>query len=283
MASAPTCYRHPDRETYIRCTRCDRSICPDCMTPAPVGFQCPECVREGRASIAQVRTPYGGKVSERPYVTQALIAACVIVFLLEYVGGGPGQAAVRFGNVPAAVAINGDWWRMVTSGFLHTSILHIAFNMYALYLLGPTLERLLGHLRFSALYGLSLLGGSVASYFFSPVAGVSIGASGAIFGLMGAFVIVGRQVGVQLNAIVGLIVINLILGFVIPNIDWRAHLGGLVTGSLVSAIFVLTPRGRSRNVIHLLGCLAVLAVLVALTYWHAPAVREAYLLLFQSA
>jgi len=246
------------------------------MTAAPVGFQCPDCVREGAASIPQVRTPYGGKVSERPYATLGIIAICVAVFVLEFISGGADQAAVKYGSLPAATVLNGEWWRLLSSGFLHVDVIHIALNMYVLYLLGPSLERVFGHWRFTALYGLSLLGGSVASFVFSPILQPSIGASGAIFGLMGAYVIVGRQVGVQLNAILVLIGINLVLGFVIAGIDWRAHLGGLVTGSVVAAILVHAPRGRYRTLIQVVGCLAVLAVLMAVAYGHADDVREAY-------
>jgi membrane associated rhomboid family serine protease len=243
------------------------------MTPAPVGFQCPECVREGAASVSQVRTPFGGRVSTTPYVTFTIIGLCITVYAIELLAG-QNKFISDFGNAPAAIAINNEYYRLVTSMFLHASILHILFNMYILYVFGPTLERLLGHVRFATLYLLAGLGGSVASFWFSLPIGVSVGASGAIFGLMGAMVVVGSKMKINITQVVALIAINLVLGFAIPNVDWRAHIGGLITGAAVAALYVYVPRGPRRTTIHVLGSVAVFAVLIGLTLVHEDTVTS---------
>lgn len=228
------------------------------MISASVGFQCPSCV--GNTKVSAVQTPVGAPVISQPYVTFTLIAINVVVFLLQ-LSIGIDESASQWGMWPVGIAANGDYWTLMSSAFMHGSFLHIAFNMYVLWIMGPTLERVLGHSRFIALYLLAALGGAVASYVFSDFHSVSVGASGAIFGLMGAFVVAGRRLRYDITQVLVLLGINLIFGFLQPGIDWRAHFGGLVVGALVAAIFVFAPR-RNQALIQTVGCVAVVAVLI---------------------
>jgi len=268
--AGPVCYRHPDRVTYIHCGRCDRPICAECMIAAPVGFQCPSCVAS--AEVPQVHTPIGAPVISRPYLTYGLIGINVVVFLLQ-LSIGVNESASNWGMWPIGIAANGDYWSLFTSAFLHGSILHIAFNMYVLFVMGPTLERVLGHARFFVLYLLAALGGAVASYAFSEMNTVSVGASGAIFGLMGAFIVAGRRLRYDITQVLVLLAINLGFGFIQPNVDWRAHLGGLVVGALVAAIFVFAPR-RNQVMWQAIGCLGLLVVLVTATMVRTSQIQD---------
>ena len=272
---APVCFLHPGRETWIRCTRCGRPICPECMTAAAVGYQCPECVRAGAASLPTSRTVFGGRLSRDGAVTISLIGVCAFLFvtvtLLDMAGG-----LGRWGMWPAAIALKGEWFRLVSSMFLHAGWLHIAFNMYVLYILGPPLERVLGHGRFLTLYLLSGIGGSVASYWFSPVNTLSVGASGAIFGLMTAWIVVGRRLDRDVTQIIVLLGINIALGFFMGGVDWRAHLGGAVTGALV-ALVLTTGRGqagRAQLGRQAASAAAVLIVLIALTVVRSSQIQD---------
>ena len=270
---APVCYRHPDRPTWIRCTRCDRPICPECMNPAPVGFQCPECVAAGQAAVREPRTVFGGRITSSSTVTITLIGICVGIFLLQFLVGVNAVAA-DWGMWPAAVAVNNEWYRLLTSVFLHGSWLHLAFNMYVLYVLGPPLERLLGHVRFLALFLIAGLGGAVASFTFSSINTVSVGASGAIFGLMGALVVAGRHLRTDITQVLVLIGINVVIGFIAPGVDWRAHLGGLITGAAVALVISKAPPGRSQTMWQVIGCVAIVATLVAIVLWRAEQIRQ---------
>jgi len=232
------------------------------MVSAPVGFQCRECVGLAAAQRPQPQTPVGAAIPTRPTVTYVLIGLTVAAFLLQLTAGID-ESSVQWGMWPARVAVNGAWWLLITSAFLHGSFLHIAFNMYVLFALGPTLERLLGHGRYLALYLIAALGGGVASFWFSSVNAVSVGASGAIFGLMGALVVAGRRMRYDIRQVLILLGINLVIGFIAPGVDWRAHLGGLVTGAAVAAVFVLAPRAH-RLAWQLLGIGAILGTLVLL-------------------
>jgi len=255
----PVCYRHPDRETYIRCAHCDRPICPDCMTSASVGFQCPECVAEGAAAVPATRTRFGGVAISRPYVTLTLIGINVVVFGAEFLAGVD-TVASNWGMWPVGVALDNEYYRLFTATFLHENLLHIGFNMLVLWMLGPQLEALLGHVRFTVLYLVAGLGGAVASFWFSSPSVVGIGASGAIFGLMGAYVVVGRALRADISQVLGLIAINVVIGFVGGGIDWRAHLGGLVTGALVAAIFAYAPTTQ-RVLWQVVGVVVVVVAL----------------------
>lgn len=272
--SVPTCYRHPDRETYIRCSRCDRPICPDCMRPASVGFQCPECVAQGQRTQRSVRTAFGGRPTAGATVTLTLIGINVAAYVVERLAGT--DFFIRFAMLGLASngtelvgVAEGQYWRLVTAAFLHDpySWLHIAFNMYALYVLGPPIEAMLGRARFLALYLISAVGGTAASYAFLPSNVPSVGASTAIFGLFGAWIVLGRKRGLDIRPMWVLLAINLGLGFLVPGIDWRGHIGGLVAGALVSAAFAYAPRGPSRTLVQTAGAVAVLVLVVGLVAW----------------
>jgi membrane associated rhomboid family serine protease len=232
------------------------------MTAAAVGYQCPECVRAGAASIPTTRTVFGGKVGRDGAVTMSLMGVCAFLFvtitLLDMAGG-----LARWGMQPVAIAFEGQWFRLFSAIFLHAGWLHIGFNLYVLFILGPPLERVLGHGRFLTLYLLSGLGGSVASYWFSPLNTLSVGASGAIFGLMTAWVVVGRRLDRDVSQVLVLLGINVALGFFIGGVDWRAHLGGAATGALV-ALVLTTGRGQQGRAKVGQQSLAAGAVLVAL-------------------
>jgi membrane associated rhomboid family serine protease len=276
--AAPTCYRHPDRETWIRCQRCDRPICPDCMRSAAVGFHCPECVKEGARTTRQGRTAYGGQRSGDPRATTfVLIGLNVLVWLaIMATGGGrsrlvdllallPGTGRVSVGPDGSATLVHGvaggDWWQVLTSAFVHISPLHVGFNMVALYFLGPMLEGLLGRARFLALYLVSALVGSAAVMWLSPPGQVTLGASTAIFGLMGTYAVVALKVGGQAQSVFAWIGINLVLTFTLANISWQGHLGGLVGGALIGAAMAYAPR-QQRALVQwgATGLVAVLAL-----------------------
>jgi membrane associated rhomboid family serine protease len=204
-------------------------------------------------------------------VTYGLIALDVLVFGAQYLVG-VNEVSGNYGMWPVGVAANGEWWRLLTSAFLHGSILHLVFNMYVLFAFGPTLERILGHWRFVVLFLISALGGSVASYVFSDVRTVSVGASGAIFGLMGALVIAGRRLRFDITQVLVLIGINVAIGFFSAGTDWRAHLGGLATGAAMAVVFIL-PERRHRTLVQVLGTVVVLAVLVGVAVWRTQQIQ----------
>ena len=273
-AEPATCYRHPDREAYVRCVRCERRICPDCMIPASVGFQCPECVKAGNKDVRTARTIFGGRVTDDPgWVSKVLIAVNVVTYVLQQVSDEFTRRFYDIGAVPPppfgdpviGVAA-GEYYRLLTSAFLHGGVVHLLLNMYALYLFGPQLEAALGRLRFVALYVVSALGGSALSYAFAPPTQPSLGASGAVFGLLGAYLVVNRRLGRDNTMVLMLLAINLAYGFLVPNIDWRAHLGGLVTGALVAASIAYAPAHR-RNLVQGAGIALTLLAVVAVVAW----------------
>ena len=267
------CYRHPDRVTGVRCVRCDRPICPDCMRPASVGFQCPECVSEGQKNVRQARTIYGGQVrrgAEANLVTRVLIGINVIVFIATtasgvnvLTGSGNSKLFTKFALIPPAVA-HGEWWRLFTAAFLHFGIFHIGFNMYALWIFGPPLEAMLGRLRFGSLYVLAGLGGSILSVALGPLDETAAGASGAIFGLFAALYLIARHQKINAQGIAVTIVANLVFTFAISNIDWRGHVGGLIVGAAVAAALAYAPKGPRRAQIQAAGVGAIAIVLAAL-------------------
>ncbi|MGV0838034.1 rhomboid family intramembrane serine protease [Mycolicibacterium thermoresistibile] len=260
-AGTPTCYRHPDRATYVRCARCGRYICPECMRSAAVGHQCVECVNEGARSVRQPTTQFGGRIrSGPPVITYTLIAVNVLAYVLQQVTAGFTEAFVLW--APAVAA--GEFYRLATSAFLHFGLMHLLFNMFALYIIGPPLEAALGRLRFSALYALSALGGSVLVYLLAlnPTAG----ASGAVFGLFAATYVVAKRLNLDVRFVTGLIVINLVITFVVPGISWQGHLGGLITGALVAAAFVYPPRER-RTAVQVTATVTLVVLFAALIWW----------------
>lgn len=236
------------------------------MNSASVGFHCPECLSVGQRNRRQVTTALGGRVPDKPLVTYTLIGINAALFILGSLLQVAGDYSLNseFGMWPLGIAVNGEWWRLLTSAFLHGGLWHIGFNMLLLYLLGNPLETVMGHGRFLTLYVLSALGGSIASYAFSPVNTLSVGASGAVFGLMAAYLVIGRRFDRDTSSILFIFGLNIVIGFLVPGIDWRAHLGGAAAGAVIGAVLAYTPR-ENRNLWQSLGVLAVLAVLVAVT------------------
>jgi membrane associated rhomboid family serine protease len=260
--AAPTCYRHPNRETYVSCVRCGRHACPDCLRSAAVGQQCVDCVREGNRDSRQPVGRFGGKVNQKPVVTYTIVAICVLVYLVELIHS---QIVVSGGMIGYGVAL-GQWYRLITSAFLHEppgsgiGLTHIAFNMWALIVIGPPLERLLGRSRYIALYLISALAGSVVLYLISP-SELAIGASGAIFGLFGGFIVMARKLRLDMRQIVVLIVINLAITFLVPGIAWQDHIGGLIAGAALTAAYVYAPRAN-RTLIQVGATVVMLALIV---------------------
>lgn len=239
------------------------------MIPASVGFQCPDDVRAGGRTVRQGRTSLGGRVAVTPgRVSLVLLALNVVVFLLDIAGG---SFALDYGNIAVLIdeqgrnvgVSGGHYYRLLTAAFLHANTLHLFFNMTTLMFLGPPLEAELGRLRFGALYLVSALGGSTASYVISEPGQLGVGASGALFGLAGAYLVVNRKLGRETGPIVGLLAVNLAIGFLVPVIDWRAHLGGLATGAVLAVVLAYAPRAR-RDLVQLAGFAAVALLLAAI-------------------
>ncbi|MGW0482893.1 rhomboid family intramembrane serine protease [Nonomuraea sp. NPDC003214] len=259
--AVPTCFRHPDRETWVRCQRCERPICPDCMRDAAVGFQCPECVAEGNRGIRQARSTFGGAVVRTPFVTWTLLAVNVLVFGAQYLTGDvvSGMLAMN----PYWVLVDGEYYRLLSAAFGHFGVFHILFNCWALYVTGPYLERAFGHVRFVALYLISALGGSVLGLWFDSANTFSMGASGAIFGLFGAVFVVGRRLNMDVRGIIVLLVINLAITFLVPGISWTGHIGGLITGAALAAGMAYAP-GNNRTLWHVAAIAGAVVLLAAL-------------------
>lgn len=270
-----TCYRHPNRETRVSCSSCGRPICPECMTPTPVGMRCPECASQRTRVVRNpTGTPSGFEATPATYV---LIAINVIVYLVEVLNGSGGFFTVPLNKFIAEFALfgpsvaEGEWYRLVTSGFLHGGLFHIGFNMFLLLVLGRLLEPALGTPRFLVLYFASLLAGSFGALVLDPNA-LTYGASGAVFGLAGAVFIIARGRG--MDALAGeigfLIVFNLAWTFIYPHISVGGHIGGLV-GGVICALFIvagekgmLGPNRRALEIAAMVavGALAVLGSLV---------------------
>ncbi len=275
------CYRHPHREALIRCTRCDRPICPDCMRPASVGFHCPDDVEQASRTVRAPRTSVGAKILEsRPYVTTTLITLNVAVYLVTAMAPGasfgnpttPRSSDALFNQwmlLPTAIRFQDRYYELITSAFLHVSLLHIASNMIALVFIGPALEQLLGRWRFAALYLLSALGGSAAVYAFGNEINPTVGASGAIFGLFGACLVLVRKLGLDPQWLVGIVAINFVLTFSIHGISKLGHIGGFVTGILAALAIAGWPSARARiptrlQAAGLAGLLGIVVVVVGL-------------------
>jgi membrane associated rhomboid family serine protease len=292
----PVCYRHPKRETWVQCTRCDRPICPDCMTEASVGHQCPECVAEGRRTQRRARTVFGASdAGSHGYATKALIAVNSIMLLVSAVsaGGTRGLFGGAWGGIlgnstpvtewgsvygtgpyvyegteefagygPAGVS-DGEFYRLFTSIFLHYGLVHLLLNMWALWMLGRQLEGVLGPLRFLAIYLVSGLGGSVACYLFAPL-DHTVGASGAIYGLFAAYFLVLRRLGRDVTAVIPVIIINVLFTLRVDGISIAGHFGGLVTGAALAAAMVYAPR-EHRSALQGAAVGATLLVLFGLT------------------
>lgn len=268
------CYRHADRRAGVTCQRCARPICPSCMVSASVGFQCPECAKEG---ASQQRLVDAWKAQHTPSLTYALVAVNVAIFVVGIAMGrdvfGRDRMLFDYGLNGGLVA-SGEWWRLITSGFLHAGVLHLAFNMFALYSLGQFLEGIVGRARYALIYGVSLLGGSLGVVLLGGQ-GLTVGASGAIFGVFGAFAVLEYSRGQNpfQSGIGTTILLNLFITFAVPGISIGGHLGGLVAGAAVGALLIgLTPeqaRQRDRQVAQMgaaaagLGILLLVAALAA--------------------
>jgi len=257
--AAPTCYRHPDTVAYVSCNRCERPICPQCQVSAPVGVQCVECVAEASRRLPQQQTQFGGRLrSGAPVITYAVIALNVLVYLFQWIIPGLTNSLVL-----APVIAAYEPWRLITSAFAHStgSILHLAMNMYGIYIFGTLLEPRLGRLRFAWLYLLSAIGGSLGILLLSAPMSATLGASGALAGLFLATFVVFRSNKQALRQMGIILVLNIVLGFVVSGISWQGHLGGAVTGIIASACIVLIPRSnpqRSRIQLVLLSTLSIL-------------------------
>jgi membrane associated rhomboid family serine protease len=266
------CPRHADRATALTCTRCGRPACPECLREAAVGHQCVDCVAEGRRGVRRGRTVAGAEPVGRPVVVPALIALNVAVFAWTVVQAGSVTGNVASGlfrqwALAPLLVWEGEWWRLLGSGFLHIGPVHLLFNVWALWVLGRDLERVLGRGRFVALYLVSLLGGSAAIMVFALPTSYTAGASGAVFGLMGGLAVALRRMRVPAGQVIGLIVVNLVITFLIPGISVAGHLGGLVTGAAATAGLVYAPR---RNLVLvqtavLLGLAGLLVAVIAVT------------------
>lgn len=269
------CYRHPNRQSFVLCQRCGRTICPECQTQAAVGVVCPECMREQRASAPRTKpailTRMTGK--DQPVVTYSIIALCVFIYILQWIPGLGVTNALIY--APAFSDPNSPYsdvsfqpWRMITATFLHSTgfIFHLLLNMYMLWIFGRILEGLLGRSRYLALYLLSGLGGSIAVMLLAPENQFVLGASGAIFGLVGALVVIQHRMGGNMTQLLILVGINLAIGF-IPglNIAWQAHVGGLVVGALIGYIYLETRSVRRRRA-QIAAIAAVAVVLLVVSF-----------------
>jgi membrane associated rhomboid family serine protease len=266
-----TCYRHASRETGVSCSNCGRPICPDCMTTTPVGMRCPECASQ-RTKVVRLR-----EMASVPQVTYALIVINAIVFVTEgrsalSISGAASGTVVSEGaligssEIPALAGVgvaHGQWWRIVTSGFLHENLLHIGFNMYVLYILGRMLEPVLGRVKFATIYGVSLLTGSLGALLVSPHV-LTVGASGAVFGVMGAAAVEmrARQIPIMQSGVGTLILLNLVISFTLPGISWGGHVGGLIGGTVAALVIQYGDRRRAQA-LALVGCAVIAAASVA--------------------
>ena len=259
------CYCHSDREAYVRCQRCERFICPECQVESSVGFLCPD---DAGGTPQQVNRQRARSMQlSRPKLTMSLIVINTIFWLLEISPVGDFVISyLAYKPVFTAIAP----WQMITAAFLHdwSSPLHLLFNMYTLYIFGQVLEPMLGKARFFALYAIAAFGGSVAVLVFGDPASTVVGASGAIFGMMGAYFISLRAIGQRSGQLMGLIAINLVFSFLNPGISWQAHIGGLVVGGIVAAIYAGTRKAEQKGM-QIAGLLVLVAMLIGLSFYQA--------------
>ena len=259
----PVCPRHPDTVAYVRCQRCDRPTCPACQVPSTVGVHCVDCARRSQAGRRQARTLLGGTAVSGSVVTKVLIGLCVAAYVIQTLVP---TLDFQLAFVPELAA--SEPWRFLTTAFLHANYMHLGFNMWALWVLGGVLEPVLGRWRFTAIYLLSALGGSTAIYWLSwpgtdSWITMTVGASGAVFGLFSTMFVVQRRFGRDTSGIVVLLGINAVISFLGANISWQGHLGGLIVGGIVAAIYAWAPRGK-RQAVGIAGTIAVAVALVGL-------------------
>jgi membrane associated rhomboid family serine protease len=284
MTTAPDnpdnyCYRHPGRQSFVLCQRCGRTICPECQVQAPVGVHCVECARQDQRSMPRPNRgrPEFVRAMSRPgapVMTYTLIGICVLVYILQLIPGLGVTNAFIYAPLYTQPDTGAPFepWRMITSMFIHspitggnvTAIFHLLLNMYTLFIFGPLIERMVGRWRFLALYMIAGFGGSVGVDLLAGPTTAVLGASGAIFGLMGAFFVINRHLGGSSAQIIVLVVLNLAIGFFLPGIAWQAHLGGLIAGGLVGLVYVRT-RNRNQRGIQVLLVAAVAVGLIVVT------------------
>lgn len=281
MSEAPTtpvCYRHSDRETYLSCSECGRPICHDCTHEAPVGQKCPECVKAGRQRVVNARAMNRGPSFQTSPVVFSLILINAVIFVAGLSSVElENDLIINFGSVRERFIggefigiATGEWWRALTAAFLHGGTMHILFNMYFLYIFGPRLEQQVGSVTFSGLYLASAAGGSLASFLFGPPEVFAVGASGALFGLFGAWLYAAyRQRGsaagsAMFNQLGAILLINLALPLFLPNIDWRAHVGGLLTGIAIAYLWEQVASGhRKPRLMRTASAYGVLVMIMA--------------------
>lgn len=302
----PTCYRHPGREAYIRCQRCNRTICPDCMRDAAVGHQCPECVKEAARGSRQHSALYGGRRSADPRLTTfVLIGINAVVWLaITATGGNTSRVLGLLGLTPTgrceltdgsgryypdvvdgatcatlpvtdwhAGVADGAWWQLLTSAFTHVEIWHIAMNMFALFLFGPVLEGIVGRARFLAVYLVSAVSSSVLVLYLAGADSSTVGASGALFGLLGALLVVARKARLNSQALVQNLMLGVaitVYGLVVGGISWQGHLGGFVGGAAGAAVIAYAPKAN-RSVVQWSGLALLTVALLALAFVRAAA------------
>jgi membrane associated rhomboid family serine protease len=286
---APTievCYRHPDVPTRVHCTRCDRPICPDCMIPAPVGHQCPECVEQARRDF---RSGPGRALRGGVSATKALLVAIAIPFVIEVVVGGPQalfnpspQLLFDLGAMQPIAVADGQFWRLFTAMFLHVGLLHVALNAYFFWLFGRMVEASFGRTWMVLIYVVAGFLASVASYAFGPVTTLAVGASGAISGVFGAFIAYNyrrRQHAMNaanLRLALTVIVLNAVIAIGYSSIDWRAHVGGLVAGFALGYLADSSGPARQRAVVRFAGVATLVVIGIALVLWRTAEIRSAF-------
>lgn len=257
------CYRHPDREAYISCQRCDRLICPECMREASVGFQCPTCIAEGAKSVRQPMNLAGGAITASAgAVSVGLIVLNVLAYVATVATGGRTGSVFTDGALVGFFVADGELWRLLTSAFLHAGVLHLLFNMYALYLFGPFVERAIGTVRFVVAYLTTALVGSVFVYLLASPGVPTIGASGAVFGLFGMALLLLLRAKQDVTTLLVLLAINAFISVAGSNISWQGHLGGFVAGVVLGAAFAYAPRDR-RLLVQVVVLVAVWAAAIA--------------------
>lgn len=292
QGAAPVCFRHPGRETYLRCARCERSICTECMVSAPVGFQCPECLKEGSRTVREVRTAAGGRTRSRQgVITVALIVICAVMYAMQSLIGQtftdrmdlqamtPYMSELQSGHIGVAY---GEWYRLLTSIFVHESIVHLGLNMLSLWWIGLPVESRLGRSRFLAAFLVCGLAGSAAAYAGLGQYGSALGASGAIFGLLGVLVVLAFKEKLDLRPIMAIVVINVVYDFVEPGISWQDHLGGFAAGLVLGAAFAYAPRPRTavawfrntQNVLPAAVAVIVLGIAAVIVMLHTGELRN---------
>ncbi|MEU5761593.1 rhomboid family intramembrane serine protease [Nocardia sp. NPDC047648] len=270
---APTCVRHPNRPTGLACTRCGRPSCAECLRPAAVGQHCVDCLRTDQRGVAPVRTVSGAAAARRsaPYVTYALIAINVVIYAItaaqskNLMDNQLGSALFLDWVLWAPAVADGEWWRVLGSGFLHYGPIHLALNMFALYVVGRDAELVLGRLRYLAVYSVSLLGGSAGVMLFSQNS-LTAGASGAVYGLFGAITIILLRLRQNPNQMLIIIGINVFISLSLPGISLWGHLGGLAAGTLATLGILFLPawlRVKTPQAARVVGWAALALVAVA--------------------